>query len=357
MEASMTRIRFGLRMPPCADIRQIADFVREAEDAGFDNAWFPDSQFLWRDVWATIALAATRTERITLGTAVTNLETRNPAVTAAAASTIEEIAPGRFVLGISTGDSSIKTLGLAPTRLGRMREEVDRIRRLMSGEALTYGGTTGIYANRQMRVKSAPGHAVPIYIAATAPKALELCGEIADGVLLQAGLAPDLLEAALAKVRLGAENVGRRFEDIDICLTAHTAVADQETATRLVKPLVVTTSQLGGGGALRAAGIEVEIPPLVGGVYPDVTHAEDWDLAIEAASKFVDDETSRRYAESFCLAGPPEVVVDRIRAAVDLGVTSFYILGHRSYALPRDLLEAFRDEIIPRVRGEAPASA
>jgi 5,10-methylenetetrahydromethanopterin reductase len=347
-------IRFGLRLPPCVQAAEVAAFARSAEEAGFDHAWFPDSQFLWRDVWATVALAAVRTERIVLGTAVTNFETRNPAVTAAAAATIEELAPHRFVLGVGTGDSSIKTLGLAPTRLGRMRRQVELVRQLLAGEAVAYGGTAGAYANRRMRMRCAPGYPVPIYLAATGPKALELAGRIADGVIMLSGTAPHLIETALGHVRRGAQAVGRELAEIDVCLAAHTALApDEEAAARLVKPLCITSAQLGGSDALRAAGIEIEVPPLVAGVYPDVTHAEDWDEAIGAAERWVTDEMSRRYADTFCLAGPPQAIGERLQRAADLGVTSFYVLAVSSYFLPVQLLEEFRDRIIPQLRGSA----
>jgi 5,10-methylenetetrahydromethanopterin reductase len=346
----MADVRFGLRIPPCEDARTAAAFARRVEEAGFDAAWFPDSQFLWRDVWATLALAADRTERLLLGTAVTNFETRNPAVTASAAATIEELAPGRFRLGVATGDSAVKLLGLAPTRLDRMRERIELVRRLLDGEAIAFEGTKGVYAGRPVRSRSAPGRRLPLYLAATAPKALALAGEVADGAIVLAGTAPPLIDAALAHVWRGAEAAGRDIEDLDVCLAAHTAIGEtEEQAARLVKPLVVSAAQLGGHEALRAAGIEVDVPPVVAGVYPDVTHAEDWDAAIAAADRYVSDDAARRYAETFALAGTVDAVAERIRAAVERGVTSFYVLGLSSYELPADLLAAFRDAVFPRL--------
>ena len=109
-----------------------AEFVRRAEHAGFDIAWLPDSQFLWRDVWVSLALAAHETSTIRLGTCVTNLETRHPSVTAAAAATLDELAPGRVILGLGTGDSAVKTLRLAPTRLARMREQIGVVRTFLA---------------------------------------------------------------------------------------------------------------------------------------------------------------------------------------------------------------------------------
>jgi len=90
------------------------------------------------------------------------------------------------------------------------------------------------------------------------------------------------------------------------------------------------------------------VPPVVEGVYPDVTHAEDWEAAIAVAERHVDDEAADRYATSFTLAGPVELVAERVAAATELGISSFYVLGLSSYELPRALLEAFGDSILPR---------
>lgn len=342
-------VRFGLRHPACVGAGEVAEFARQAELAGFETAWFPDSQFLWRELWATMAIATTTTERIGLGSAVTNFETRNVSVTAAAVSTIEELAPGRVRLGVGTGDSAIKTLGLRPTRLARMREQVALLRELLSGSTVAWGEPGEAYGVRRMRVRSAPGHPVPIYMAATGPKALELAGEIADGVIIIAGIAPSLIERAVGLVRRGAEAAGRTLDEIDLWLGAHTAVAtDEREAARLVKPLCLSAAQIGGSGALRSVGIEVSVPPVVEGIYPDVTHAEDWEAAIAAADRYIDDEIARRYAESFTLAGPPDLLRERIDRAVELGIRGFYILGYSSYELPVAALRAFGEEIIPR---------
>lgn len=344
----MSAPRFGLRCPPCVRATEVAAFAREVEQAGFDVAWVPDSQFLWRDVWATLALVATSTERIGLGTAVTNFETRDVAVTAGAASTIEELAPGRFRLGVGTGDSAVKTIGRPPTRLEPMRERIELVRSLLRSEVVTFAGE-GAYRDRRVRVRHAPGRDVPVYVAASGPRALALAGEVADGVIILSGLAPHLIERALEHVRGGAARAGRTLQDLDLWLAAHTAITpDERTAARLVKPLCLSSAQLGAGEALRSVGIELDVPPVVEGVYPDVTHAEDWEAAIAVAERHVDDEAADRYATSFTLAGPVELVAERVAAATELGISSFYVLGLSSYELPRALLEAFGDSILPR---------
>jgi len=316
--------------------------VRAAERAGFDVAWLPDSQFLWRDVWSALALAATQTESIRLGTCVTNVETRHASVTAAAAATVEELAPGRLLVGIGTGDSAVKTLGLAPTRLARMREQLELLRTLVRGAEAEFEGRT-------LHVKAASGRRVPVYLAATGPKAQALAGEIADGVIVVSGLAPALIRATLERIGAGAARASRSIEDLDVCFGTYAHVAsDRREAARIVKPYVVATAQTGGQDLLRGLGIEIDPPAVVGGIYPDMSHAEDWDEAAEAAAEWVDDEQALRFADAFCLIGTPDELAARLENAAAAGARSFYIRHFGSYTLPDELLRAFGETVIPR---------
>ncbi len=316
--------------------------MRAAERAGFDVAWLPDSQFLWRDVWSALALAATQTESIRLGTCVTNVETRHASVTAAAAATVEELAPGRLLVGIGTGDSAVKTLGLAPTRLARMREQLELLRTLVRGAEAEFEGRT-------LHVKAASGRRVPVYLAATGPKAQALAGEIADGVIVVSGLAPALIRATLERIGAGAARASRSIEDLDVCFGTYAHVAsDRREAARIVKPYVVATAQTGGQDLLRGLGIEIDPPAVVGGIYPDMSHAEDWDEAAEAAAEWVDDEQALRFADAFCLIGTPDELAARLENAAAAGARSFYIRHFGSYTLPDELLRAFGETVIPR---------
>lgn len=346
----MTPPSFGLRHPPCRSAREMAQFARRAEEGGFDVAWFPDSQFLWRNVWATLALAAEATTRIGLGTAITNFETRHVSVTAAAACTIEELAPGRLRVGFGTGDSAVKTLGLKPTSLSRMRDQIDLFRRLTTGEPVEFG-EGGDYAHRQMRLSAAQATRIPVFMAASGPKALTLAGEIADGVIVLSGVGPQLVQRALSSIDKGLANVGRARDDIEVWVAAHTFVtADRQSAARMVKPLCITSAQLGASEALRSVGIEVSVPKVVAGIYPDVTHAVDWDGAIRGSDAYVTAEQADVYAENFTFAGTVDDILGRIDAIRALGVNHFYIQGPLSYDLPAAQLEAFANEIIPTFR-------
>jgi 5,10-methylenetetrahydromethanopterin reductase len=335
---------FGLRIPPCRPASEVADCVRRAEEAGFDVAWIPDSQFLWRDVWATLALSAAATQSIRLGTCVTNFETRHPSVTAAAAGTLGELAPGRVILGVGTGDSSIKTLGLRPTRLASMREQIEATRALLHGEAVDFGG-------RAMRIEAVPSEPVPIYLAANAPKALALAGELCEGVITVAGIRPDAIGGVLERVAEGAARADRSLAGLDVCAGVICHVTDDPgEAARIVRPYVVAMAQTGGQAVLRELGIEIDPPAVVGGIYPDLSHAKDWDAASTACEEWVSDEQALRFADAYCLIGPVDHCADALERAAAAGATSFYIRHIESYTLPEELLEVFASEIIPRFR-------
>jgi 5,10-methylenetetrahydromethanopterin reductase len=187
-------------------------------------------------------------------------------------------------------------------------------------------------------------------MAATGPKAL--AGEIADGVIILAGVAPELIERSLRHIREGAAHVGRDMAGVDICLGSFCHVTDDEhEAARIVKPYACTLAQIGGTDALELAGIDVAVPAVIPEVYPDMGHAEDWDLACEVAGRWITNEMALRYAEKFCFVGNPAHVQRQIETALQYGITSFYLRGFSSYTLPTDVLTTFGRQVIPRFRG------
>ena len=114
------------------------DIVRYAEELGFDRAWVPDSQMIWSDCYALMALAATNTKRIEIGTGVAIAGTRIAPVTAHSIATINQLAPGRIFLGIGTGHTAMRVMGQNPLPVREFREYLRVLRGLLSGEAVDY---------------------------------------------------------------------------------------------------------------------------------------------------------------------------------------------------------------------------
>jgi len=335
-------IKFGIRIPPCTRIDEVAATVRRAEEHGFDYAWIPDSQMLWRDTYAAMALAAAQTESITLATGVTNVRTRNPAVVASAINTIAEIAPGRVALGMGAGDSSVKLISVAPSTRAHLRESVSTIRRLLDGEMVTFG-------ERAARLYRAQGR-VPIYLAANGPRTLELAGEIADGIITLGGIAPAPLIAARNAVERGLARAGRKLDDLEFTVGSICRVTDDiERDARILKPVCLHIAGIGGQASLAQAGIELDPPRRLPKVYPDLVHAEDWDLAIQEASEYVTDDMAVKFAQTFCLFGTVDEILARMKRAIEIGATAFCLRNVGTYTLPHELIEAFGSEILPRL--------
>ena len=187
--------------------------ARLADEMGFSTLWVLDSHLLFHEVYTLLGALAVSTERIRLGTAVTNPLTRHPTVTASAFSTLAELSGGRATLGISVGDSALKSMNLDVARMATLAETVALCRKLLRGEAVSCG-------DGKMAQLPRVAPPVPIYVAATGPKMLALAGKIADGVILMNGVAPELICEAVRIVREGKRAADREQESVRIAVWA-----------------------------------------------------------------------------------------------------------------------------------------
>jgi 5,10-methylenetetrahydromethanopterin reductase len=328
--------RIGVRIPACAPIDQVADLIMHAERLGFDSAWLPDSQLIWRDTWMALALAATRTSTITLGTAVTNVVTRHPSVVASATRTLLELAPGRFVLGLGVGWSSAGMVGLPTTKHREFSQAVSDIRALLRGGTVQFNDVDA-------ELTDCAGEC-PIYLGSQGPRNLHMAGELGDGVILTMTLPPALLEARLAHVQAGIDAAKRRREDVEIVVWAPILVTtDLNADLKRLKPMILVSLRNQPKDELAAAGIferyEGPVPP---GIEPDGTHIADLDIAVESCNALVSDELARRWIEAFALSGTSDELKAKCSALRERGVGTVVLtpLGEdNSQQLPTRMIE------------------
>ena len=184
----------------------------ELENLGYDRAWIPDSQMIWSECYATMALAATYTSRIELGTGVSVAGTRIAPVTASSIASINQIAPGRIFLGIGTGNTAMRVMGFDPIPAKEFREYLRVVRALLHGEEVEYtyrGQTRAITLLHQGMGFFDTEHPVPIYAAANGPMALTAAGAYADGRTSYPFEPAQVMHASMNQLRKGAEAVGR----------------------------------------------------------------------------------------------------------------------------------------------------
>jgi len=169
-----------------------AEHVVVAERLGYKRAWLYDSPALYPDMWATLALAAERTERIGLGTGVLVPRLRHVLVTAAAAAQIELMAPGRLVLGVGTGFTGSRALGQKAMKWADVAAYVEALKALLRGETVEWDGAAIRLMHPRGFSASLPLE-VPVVIAAEGPKGLDVARRLGDG-LFTAVLPPEAFE-------------------------------------------------------------------------------------------------------------------------------------------------------------------
>ena len=183
-----------------------------AENEGFDHGWVPDSQMIWSDCYATLALAAHHTSTIRLGTGVAIAGTRIAPVTAHSIASINRIAPGRVFLGIGTGHTAMRVMNFNPMKAPPFREYLRVVRALLDGEEVEFtlnGETRTIEIIHKELGFIDTEHRIPMYVAANGPLALKAAGTYGDGRISGGAESADAFRASMARVRRGAEEAGR----------------------------------------------------------------------------------------------------------------------------------------------------
>jgi 5,10-methylenetetrahydromethanopterin reductase len=218
--------RLGLALWGTEPVAALARHAALAEAIGFDSVWIIDSQLLCREVTVTLAALLAATSKLKVATGVTQPITRHPSVTASAMATLAEQFGPRAILGIGTGFSSLRTIGLPQARVAAVEDYVTTVRRLLRGEAAEFGDVQG-----RLSWLDAPAE-VPIVIAATGPRVMRTAARIADGAILHHGLSPDLLGRALGWIAEGAAEAGHVRDAVEVSCWAPYSLAEDPAEAR-----------------------------------------------------------------------------------------------------------------------------
>jgi 5,10-methylenetetrahydromethanopterin reductase len=219
---------FGVGLFPTEPLQQMIHLATVTEELGYSHIWVGDSHLIWREAYVNIAAMALNTTKVKLGTGVTNPLTRHPSVVGSAFATLEEYAPGRMIVGIGLGDSSVETMGMKPAKLAFFEKTIQQVRDLIDGKEVQL--ETG-----KIHVLFPSKRKIPIYIAASGPKMLELSGRIADGIIILVGIADDYIAHARERIAAGARAAARKPEDVKLVLWVPCAVSDSAPAKDAVK--------------------------------------------------------------------------------------------------------------------------
>jgi len=224
----MKPLDFGVGLFPTEPLQRMTQLAKLCEELGFSHVWIGDSHLIWREAFVNMTAASLNTSRIKLGTGVSNPLTRHPSVLASGFATLEEFAPGRFIVGIGLGDSALETMGMKPARLSYFEKEIANIRALMTGNEVEL--ETG-----KIHLKHFSKRPVPIFVAASGPKMLELAGRIADGVIILVGIDDNSIRQARERIEAGARAANRSPEEIETVLWVPCSVSNRFPAKQAVK--------------------------------------------------------------------------------------------------------------------------
>jgi len=326
---------FGVVLQTDPPAWRVVDLAQKAETLGFNYGWTFDSHVLWQEPYVIYSQMLSATNRMIVGPMVTNPGTRNWTVTASLFATLNDMFGNRTVCGIGRGDSAMRVLGHTPAKLTTLSESMTVMKGLAEGKEVTYNGT-------QQQFPWSHGGKLDMFMAAYGPRALKLCGEQADGFILQlADLA--LAEWTIGAVRQAASDAGRNPDDLYICVAAPayvgTDLAHQRDQVRWFGGMVGNHV----ADLVERYGTDSNIPKALTDY---IKEREGYDYSGHGKAghdhtDFVPDEIIDR----FCILGDEDAHIERLRALQDLGVDQFAI--YLMHDQKDETLNAYGQRIIP----------
>jgi len=337
--------KFGILEIPRSSDGAVA-YAKLAESVGFDMVGVADSQSLFREPFVTLGLIGQATEKVMIGTCVTNPITRHPAVMASAIATVQEISGGRAMLGIGTGDSAIYNINERPRGLAGLRDYILTLRALLAGETAEFGGRD-VHTRWTGGLDHPP---VPIYISAEGPKTLELAGEVADGVFCGMGLSPEVAALSLDHLRIGAQRAGRSLDDIDVWTLARVNVGDDLAAlTDEVRMELASTAHHAFRFTLEGKLVPPEMADAIRAVQSGYQPSHHEDLGESPNAKLMADPALLSYmANRFAVLGTPDACAERIMQIREAGFHQIMFTGFVEGRTA--LIETLGRDVFPRCR-------
>ncbi len=331
-------MRFGLRLlQHLGSAHELIQLAVLAEQAGFDQVWFPHDTFM-KNTWVLTSAVALRTSRIGIGSLATNPYLTDPAEIATYLATLDELSQGRATIGIGmhTGEMVAWTGKNPEDHLDRTREAVDILRALLRGEVVAYAGAAYQWTKScYLRFKPLRAE-IPIYVAAFGEAYLELSGAIGDGSLPML-TPPESAGLMVGPIRRGIEEAGRATEEVDIagCLWLSLAEERREAADTL-RPIVAYFGPYLEEQALQTIGLsQSDFAP----IKDRIARKDD-----EAAAAAVTEAMLR-----LAIVGDPNDVMKRLEMLQAEGVTQAN-LGGPLGPDPAAAIRLMGERVIPHFR-------
>ena len=330
---------FGVVLQTNPPASRVIDRAVTAEEMGFGYCWVFDSHVLWQDPYTILSQVLARTEKMIVGTMVTNPATRDWTVTASTFATLNELSGGRTVCGIGRGDSAVRYIGLKPRTLATTAEASRVIKDLVAGRVVEYNGET-------ISIPWAEGQGwdLPVWMAGYGPKALASTGTHYDGYILQLA-DPQIAAWTIGAVKQAAAEAGRDPDSLTFCVAAPAYIGDDIAHQR---------DQLRWFGGMVGNHVhdmvtrygsddESKVPKVLADYIAarDGYNYDHHGKTGNPSTDFVPDEIIDR----FCLLGPASAHLEKLEELRSVGVDHF-----AAYVMHDDIdgtIEAYGRDIIP----------
>jgi alkanesulfonate monooxygenase SsuD/methylene tetrahydromethanopterin reductase-like flavin-dependent oxidoreductase (luciferase family) len=315
----MARVGYALGYGKFTNVREMAAVMQQAEERGFEMAFFSETIELMRDSVSSLAAIGLATKKLQLGsTQIVRL--RGPVVMAQSLATLDELTGGRMTLAPGACTKSHARVHALPTEVGAtpsevLKEYVESMRLLLTGEKASYHGKFINFDNVALGWKPIREH-IPIYVPATATVGLRLAGEVADGVVLNAVCSPEYTVNALKIIKESAEKAGRDFSKFEVAQIINCSVEDDhKTALDAVRWEVATKLDPVQISFIAGPKMRVGEPYIRKEDIPlfEKAHAQG---GMQALIKAIPDS----YVEGMTASGTPEEVKKRVQQYRDAGV-------------------------------------
>jgi alkanesulfonate monooxygenase SsuD/methylene tetrahydromethanopterin reductase-like flavin-dependent oxidoreductase (luciferase family) len=292
------------------------------------------------EAFTLLSAIAMVTEKVQVGTCVSDPHRRHPAVFAQMVATLDNISKGRAIVGLGLGEAmNLEQFSILWDKpIARMTEFVEIIRELWSGDKLTYNGKFWRLCDALLQIK--PVKRTPIYFGANGPKTRKLTAKLGDG-WLPTPRTPQLYEKHLGEIKRAAEKIDRSFEGFDPALYVYTAVSEKyEDAfkqLKKIKPQIAFFPKV-----IEEAGYDVKIPEhLRENLYSEIILNNEGLKKFEEFGKYIPNEV----VEEFSIVGTPEDCISRMEEFIKAGVRHFILINMGPD--PKYVLDVYSKKIIP----------
>ena len=339
-------MEFGIAFKGDLSHKRMLAISRQVEAGGFDYIWFFDSHIIWSDAYTQIAASIQHTDHVRYGPLVTNPRVRDWSVAASIFATLNRMSGGRMEMAVGRGDSSMRVMGKKPATLARLVDFVNAMRTMTRGDSYEYE-----HSPNPVFMDWTEGHELPVWIAAYGPKALKVAGEHGDGLIIQLA-DPGLCQWFTEQAKAGGEAAGRVMSKFRVLACAPVWVGDVEKGIQQTSwfPAVVGNHV---ADIVEKYGKDTDLVPDSFTQFIETRQGKGADEGYDYRKHAVKDSDNLYYVnnavtESFCIVGPPEAHVEKLKQLEAAGVTQFTI--YLTQGDEERLVAEYVDKIIPHFK-------